>query len=961
MSNTILSPLLEADPYRIVAKGFLFDAYRALLEREKGNLIVEVLDLQGELSLVQMAEASGVQEGFRLRHQRRSMLLAGWLLDERGDLDKGKLNSFCRAWEKGPYPTFPGGESDGRVAKRWSSLLKRLKGERSFWQRIERFHVPLCHRGAEKLITSLLGTPEGIPLSERELRSAVLSSCFATLRQNVGSCFATAPAILVHEEQIEQYLQDLFDLLMTGRLARVFGGVEYVVPLSISTGVGDWRRKVSFSEGAEEQPWCAPGLVAAFLAAGLIDKGSSLEEESEQLKRELIRLLISRQESVSLETLLERALFDRYHLLPRDLEEFEKRQEKGGRAHPHSALLRGEGDKQWACEEFLSKRGKAKEAFKQVTDHLLLKAWEFSLASFADVKMNFSNWNLYQSLGFDPKEAGGIGSVLYRGVELKLAECNQKMLEYQRDYEIAFDQVRYVESRLKQASSVSEARTLKAEYQSRVYHMNSCLEMRDRFRDKGEHYANFFSFLIGQYTEKFPEYFQELYDPEMLDVDIDEYDDSPAGFRLVYKHGRKDPLLWTPIYREEQYSAALSDFFQISESSISAVLEDDEQRKELGDLTTAVILHTKTEEFLRSAQERMTQGQMRLSRDPSQGGKKPWAYTSGGSMNQLLKVYCKRENEMTLETKWAEKPIDLLVFFLDTLKALPPSITNAFLEGENRSMLMNSPTHAFLFQPGVKLFREGWEEKGFSYTWARDRVVAPMQQFFAQIQLSPSEQIHLLDQFLISAPPLLAHRMRMGFFTQEEHVSVKQFASHMISSLLSLVEGASDRHQLYFSSRVDQFLHSHLPLTPASLWKEKLTLLLSDFSKRKVEELLFLLPDTPAEVIGQPLLLDVAKACSLALLDTPFSPLDLHKRLLDRARELNLAPPEPLLFADTNWTDQLFGFIVAPSTGELSLWRTDFIGSKASPMTSWQPYLDGRVRKTWDLYVHPYEYHFLVS
>lgn len=956
MKKSVLSALLEGDPYLVTSQNFFLDVYLGLLEQEKHNIVVEVLDLIGEVPFVLMAEQSGVQEGFRLRHQRRSLLLATWLIDEQGNLDKSRLNSFTRAWEKSSHIVFPDGESDGKVTRRWSLLLRRLKEERSFWQEIERFHVPLCHRGAEGLVRSVLSLEENAVVSEADLKRAVLSSCFATLRQNVGSCFATAPAILIHEEQIDHYLQDLFDLLMTGRLTRIFAGVEYTVPLSISTGVGDWHKKVSFSEGAEEKPWCAPGLIEAFIAAGLIDGGESLREESERLRLALLSKWGHTKEAVPIEELLERALLERYELTRKEIEEFEKRQESKAALHPHASLLKGSQDKNWACEEFFEKREKAREAFKSRTDHLLLKAWEFTLASFADVKMKFSNWNLYQSLGFDPEEPGGIGSVLYRGVETKLQECNEKIQEYHRDYEIAYDQVRYVEARMKQATTAAEVRTLKAEHQSRAYHMNSCLEMRNRFRDKAEYYSKFFSFLIEQYTEKFQEYFQELYDPEMLDVDIDEYDDSPAGFRLVYKHGRKDPLLWTPITNEEQYSASLSDFFQISESSISAALDEDEYRKELGELTTAVILHVKTEEFIQSAQERMGKGQMKITRDPRQTVKKPWAYTSGGSMNQLLKTYCKRENEMTLESKWVEKPIDLLVFFLDTFKALPPSVTEPFTQLEDRSMLMNSPTHAFLLQPGWKLFRKGWEDNGFSYTWARDNVFAPMQQFFAEISLDVSDQAYLLDRFLISAPPLLAHRMRMSFSFSAEPIGVKAFAEEMINTLLSLIERAGERHRLFLSARVDHFLYSELPLLPGPLFKQKLYALLADFSGRKVEKTVSLLPDVPLEVVGQNLLLNAAKACALDLLNSPLSPLDLHRRVLERAREEHLAPPMPLLFADTNWTDQAFAFVVSPSTEELSLWRTDFIGAKGSPMISWEPYLDGRVKKTWDLYTHPHEY-----
>ena len=49
-----------------------------------------------------------------------------------------------------------------------------------------------------------------------------------------------------------------------------------------------------------------------------------------------------------------------------------------------------------------------------------------------------------------------------------------------------------------------------------------------------------------------PEYFQEVYDADMHeDVEGSLYDDSPAGFRLLYKHGRRNPGTWTLIHTPE--------------------------------------------------------------------------------------------------------------------------------------------------------------------------------------------------------------------------------------------------------------------------------------------------------------------------------------------------------------------------------------------------------------------------
>ena len=123
-------------------------------------------------------------------------------------------------------------------------------------------------------------------------------------------------------------------------------------------------------------------------------------------------------------------------------------------------------------EELIYKAVKTKTAeslaaFRSTADNPLLKAWEFTLASFSEIKMEFSRWNLYSSLGFHPQESGGLGQRIYTYLEKKLEESNEKLQHYQEEYQIAFDQLKGTEILLKGASSEIEARRLGAEHQSR--------------------------------------------------------------------------------------------------------------------------------------------------------------------------------------------------------------------------------------------------------------------------------------------------------------------------------------------------------------------------------------------------------------------------------------------------------------------------------------------------------------
>ena len=127
--------------------------------------------------------------------------------------------------------------------------------------------------------------------------------------------------------------------------------------------------------------------------------------------------------------------------------------------------------------------------------------------------------------------------------------------------------------------------------------MQSCLEIRDRAYSAASHYSTLFSFLQEQYSAKCPEYFQEIYDAEMQDVKTGPYEDSPAGFRLVYKHCRTDPSLWTMIYTSDQYIEALVSFFIATEHAIVQACEWEKGKEEIAFLTSHIIHHIRTHEF----------------------------------------------------------------------------------------------------------------------------------------------------------------------------------------------------------------------------------------------------------------------------------------------------------------------------------------------------------------------------
>jgi hypothetical protein len=511
---------------------------------------------------------------------------------------------------------------------------------------------------------------QGEPVSAEMAAEAVREAFATPLRQVVGSCFATAPAILIQREQPTRFLLDLKELIATDALKRTFGGVEYSVPLSP-----------------------APNL---------------------------------------------------------------------------------------------------------------LRAWEYTLASMSETKANFSKWNLYVSLGIHPSHAGGLGETVMQMAQAELDRCNLALQD--------------LHHRLELGQEVRE------EY----------LRMERRAKQVAELPRIF----VEKMSELIPRYYAEVYDPDLVKQGL--YEDSPAGFRLLYKHGRTNPTLWTRIYSADQFIEYLIDFLRVCEVEIEGTSH----------LVTELILQVQRPEFLAGCQARV---------EKKEGT--PWCYISGGSMETFLSCYFERDVPFTKRERRVENPLDLCLFLLETLKDIPDP---------GHALLMESPGHAFTLLPQLRPFRDGWHDAGNSYTWVREYIIRPQEQFYAEQGPAPAEELLTLHPYtdardLPKALERLSHQLNRS-------IPMPKKVPRRISAL-----------------QLQSLCGGSIPETRAAM------------------------------------------------------------------RKLGLCHPGPLLFADTNWENSYFGFVLDPVTNELDLWRCDPDGLSGVPMTSWRHLFSSQ---TWLIYTNPSEYRF---
>lgn len=710
-------------------------------------------------------QENALQADFCLRARRRADRIASCLINEKGIFNPEVLSDLISSLEKQGY--LLGGINDSDLTLHQLYVLKTLQKRSDIVQKLQRIGLPLCHTIAEELIQTV---EQESQISDVHVRRALLSALLCPLRQNVGSCFATAPAILIQSSQVEHLFFDLVELLTTGQLSRTFDGEEFTVPMSPSFG-------------------------------------------------------------------------------------------KGG--------------------------------------HPLLRTWEYTLASLSDVKLEFSRWNLYNCLGLNPEQDGGIGQLIYSHLQNRLDETNQKIEQFHNEVVIAAEQLRATEKLAAQASSEREVSRLRAEHQSRLYHLRSCEEIRDKHAADAARYSHFFSFLIKQLDGQIKTHFQEIYDPEMSGVQIEEYNDSPAGFRLLYKHGRSHTGSWSFIHNGQEYIQSLSSFFVSAEHHLIADCDWETGKKIIAELTTQILHHIQNEKFLKIATKRMAHFHGKEAT--------PWSYISGGTLPTLLRTYFRRQAPLTEESRWVESPADLCIFIIDTLKNIPPI---------QKRLLICSPTHVFLLEPWHPLFREAIEARIFTYTWVRDTLIAPRQQFYQNIRLTAPQQLYLMQKLCEELPPAAAHHLKHNF--------------HPLGSITIPELRKEWLEILPVSQLIDGVLYDHLPL---------------------IDDLTAFGVKLPSPFISR---IEAHQLLASTLKHTAHE--DQYLEVQRRMIAANLSPPAPLVFADTNWPKYSFSFVFNPATEKLELWRTDKYGITGRPMTEWSEWLSGKSKDPWTIYIKPVEY-----
>jgi hypothetical protein len=871
------------------------------LGRGGSGPLADWLDLNFEAQISFFLELSSLQDPFRFRARHFGQRIASLLIDEKGDLQHGLLDQMVKQLEAGVYFLGPKREGDPLIYAHLLACLKALQEEKEVWNWIRKFSPPLAHRRAEEIIRETLW-PESIKVLQAfHIRRAVLAAWLTLLRQTAGSCFATAPAILIQKKPI-QFFKDLYELLSIGQLKRVLLGREYAVPMCPSMGKGDLGRRID----SLDRLAFSPGLMAGLSAAHLLPPGATLAQKAKKLKEALQDLgalstpeQILRDLSLKASGLTENDVAD---------EEYLAQIQMGPRIAREGAVFyqppspRGQKVADW------KKRFKAARlAFQSLTECSLLRVWEYTVASFCDVKTDFAKWNLYVSLGMHAEQKGGIADFLYRTIDRKLQAANVEIQRLQSLYEQAVHAVRSLEALLHRTPD-AQRYELQAQMSRAVHEMQSALDERDRTARLAEAIAGSFMALMQHFDKKLQEYFQEVFDPTVAEKEEEIFEDSPAGFRLLYKHGRADASTWELIYDEKTYIQSLRSFFAAVEGEVE--MPPGLEKEFVSAITTELIQFIQEAEFIDEAKKRSR----------SAGRKTPWDYVSGGTMQTLLQAYYSRNDPLTEIAITPRSPLELLRFLSK--------------EKKRANLLFHSPTHAFVLR--LDLLPELAESKA-------EENAATAKKWKCGEEIQETIAHRLSEKLPVSQKALFLHLFRQ----KSEARTPSQLRQYLLEAL-ETVCGRPDHAGL-----VDSHLFEQVFLLSGHQIHEALTAILKPAQNKNIAQAI---SNVRSSFMGVFELHQTAKSILLNALHTPCTTIDWDEVIASQIRRLGLSYPHLLLFADTNWSGWFFGFVANAFTGQTELWRLNRIGTQGVPMNDWKQWFDPASKAPWVLLTRLEEY-----
>lgn len=400
----------------------------------------------------------------------------------------------------------------------------------------------------------------------------------------------------------------------------------------------------------------------------------------------------------------------------------------------------------------------------------LLKAFEYTIASMTEFNLDSHTSSLFLSLGIDVKVNKGLGEKVYYLVERELQAVNEEAKEAHIEAQKALDVLNMTNSQLQNAYSEQKVQSLKAQGYSYQSHLQAAIDRRDILIKEAEEVSKFFADWTEKIANHLKIYFQEVFDPLLKKEGEISYEDSPAGFRLVCKHGRENIRAWTLIENIKDYEKAFKEFFLNYEHILLQEFKTKRLKNLISSITSLSIQYVLDEYFEEEALKRL-----KLQQTPYTYIK-PWCYISGGTLKSVLGCFTAKTTHLKEIVMQPKDATELFVKLADFFKDSPARFQERFQQDTKRGLLVQSETHAFILKPGLKRFQLFWADQNFSYTTIRDNFLQPLQNFYQNIKIKNGQ----VEEILLSL------QQEFG-----KKITLKNLKPQTIPQLIQLIQDAS--------------------------------------------------------------------------------------------------------------------------------------------------------------------------
>lgn len=886
--------------------------------------------------------------------------LAAYLLSDQGEIELNRVVSCIKHFSKCTYPLGPDRYEATPAREHILKMLITIQESNTLRDSINHLFLP-SYPSVHTMIRETLGLDSTISLQPYHVKQAVLSALFSHLRQDVGSCFASALAIVIQQEYPERLIKDLTELLSTGKLSRTIAEQTVFAHMNLFPCIGELFKPIHILDLYPKPIQClakAPGLQKAFLATNILSP-ENVESQIQQLlsQEPLLQKLKQTSGIITVHDILQISLLHHFKLSEQEVLYVLLHD---GLHKNNLAQHLQQSPKKQTIYQYIEAYEQACRGFTSTTQNRLLKCWEYTLATLAEANLSTTTQHLMVALGMDANEDASLAALLQDYFQNTITSLKELLLKCEQTYNSAKAQLDYIERRISQPINDQESKILSLDHIRFRQEVNQALNEWNLLQNKINKLGSCSAFLLSFYTKTLSQYFKSCYDPLIQEFTYT-YTDAPSGFRILYTHGRSHPHTWEPLYSINEFIQALTDFFSSTERDLLEKHPAAGIEEEISHCIQHLIAFLHTPRFQIASINRI----LKKHNQPENPNilnhletifYTPWVYISGGTVSSLISNYFENQQPITQINKTAENAHELAAFFSDALKDLPVGIQQ-YLE-KNHNLIVSSPTHTFSIMANDPLFKDAWSNDWYSYTWLRDIWVKKQRLFIQSIVYSQAEIRQFIETFCSQQHMNSDILSACLDFCSDYSLTIPEFYEKMNRFFKQLFPNNTELLALLDRRLSAQFVHvtpylSEQQLPQAIAEVSQYLGISSRITFEKFKDLI-------EQFVPKFSLLssDDFRHIYMGLLMKSYQHIyteeDLYVRLTSAMRHHQLTYPAPLLFGDTNWAHTYFGFILHPGTEEIDLWQFNYAGLKGRPINKKSRVFT--LTTPWQLFSNPIDY-----